>query len=437
MNPRLKRPLLAAVISGALVASGVVYSAPVYAGTSSVGTVLADVDPTGTATPTDTATTTTPATTAPTTTAATTEPTTAPTTTAATTEPTTAPTTTAATTEPTTAPTTTAATTAPTTTPATTTPTAVPDTTAPTGQFRINSFYLWTGQKVLLTPLNIADNGIADPATVGRVVNWGDGTSTRIYRGWVNIPHQYTRAGHFPITMTLTDQAGNAGAVKSSGPIVSVPAAKYKLNRYTVWPGQSFTMAVSGVPSGTTKITVDWGDGYAGTYPGRNATINGGYYYHRRNGGLIRGAVTIRVAYTNKFGISSWINAARVTVRTDSVKPTVKVSKPSQSYKASSWKYVRGTVADKGAGAPYVYVWVMRITGKKVYCFTQKKKWLRVYSQTQIENNCWGVPVKASKGKWSLKLGGVQKGTLYIDARAWDWADNASKWSSVKVKITR
>ena len=36
----------------------------------------------------------------------------------------------------------------------------------------------------------------------------------------------------------------------------------------------------------------------------------------------------------------------------------------------------------------------------------------------------------------SVKLSGLKKGTLYVDARTWDWADNASKWSSVKAKIT-
>jgi hypothetical protein len=35
-----------------------------------------------------------------------------------------------------------------------------------------------------------------------------------------------------------------------------------------------------------------------------------------------------------------------------------------------------------------------------------------------------------------MKLGSVKKGILYVDARTWDWGDNASKWSSIKVKIT-
>lgn len=59
-----------------------------------------------------------------------------------------------------------------------------------------------------------------------------------------------------------------------------------------------------------------------------------------------------------------------------------------------------------------------------------------MYSEADY-NKCSAIEAKVSKGKWSLKLSGLKKGTLYVDARTWDWADNASKWSSVKAKITR
>jgi hypothetical protein len=423
LNPRLKRQLLTAVISGALVATGAVAAAPANAASpvSAVGPVLAD-DPTTTPTVTD------PTTDAPTT-PATTEPTT---------EPTTAPTTTAATTAPTTAPTTTAATTAPTTTPATTTPTTVPPTKvdkAPTGSFRLNSFSLWIGQSVTVTQLNIADDGVKDPANVSRLIKWGDGTSTRIYKGWGAVGHRYTRAARYPISLTLADPAGHQTVLKTVGPLVSVPAARYKLSTFSVWPGQVFSMTIFNVPAGTTKITIDEGDGYAVNLPGRNQTFRL-YYYHRKTGQLVRGPVTIRAAFTNKFGTSSWLYAARPTVKTDSWTPVVKVTKPSGSNKASSWKTVKGTVTDKGSGAPYVYVWVAEQVGSKYYCFN--KGWHVITSDAAYYKYCYyGIPVKNVKGKWSLKVGGVKKGTFYVDARTQDWADRISKWASIKVKITK
>lgn len=386
MNPRLKRRLLTAVISGALVATGAVAAGPAYAApVSAVGPVLADEtspNPTDTTTP---------------------------------------PVETTAPPVETTAP------------PVETT--APPVDHAPTGTFKVNSFFLWVGQNITVTQLNIKDDGVADPANVKRLITWGDGNSTWIGKGWGAVGHKYLRAGHFPITLWLADPAGHTTAIKSTGPYITVPAAKYKVSANSVWPGQIFNLAISNVPTGTTKITVDEGDGYIVNLPGKSQTTRL-YYYHRRNGGLVRGPVTIRVAFTNKWGTSSLFYAARPTVKTDSWTPVVKVTKPSGSNKASSWKTVKGTVTDKGSGAPYVYVWVAEQIGSKYYCFN--KGWHLINSDALYNKYCYyGIPVKNVKGKWSLSVGGVKKGTFYVDARTEDWADRISAWSSIKVKITK
>ena len=420
MNPRLKRQLMTAVISGALIATGAVSAAPASAApVSAVGPVLADV----TTSPDPASTTTAPV-----------ETSSAPTgTTSGPTESSSAPTQTpSAPTESSSAPTQT--TSAPTESSSAPTETTAPD-NAPTGSFKLNSFYLWVGQNLTVTQQNIKDDGVVDPANVKRLITWGDGTSTAVYKGWGAVSHHYSRAAHFPITLWLSDPAGHTTAIRSAGPIVSVPAAKYKVSASSVWPGQVFSLAISNVPAGTTKITVDEGDGYVVNLPGKSQTIRL-YYYHRRNGGLIRGPVTIRASFTNKWGTSSLFYAARPTVKTDSWTPVVKVTKPSSSNKASSWKTVRGTVTDKGSGAPYVYVWVAEQVGSKYYCFN--KGWHLITSDALYNKYCYyGIAVKNVKGKWSLNVGGVKKGTFYVDARTEDWADRISAWSSIKVKITK
>jgi len=45
--------------------------------------------------------------------------------------------------------------------------------------------------------------------------------------------------------------------------------------------------------------------------------------------------------------------------------------------------------------------------------------------------------VQPVKGKWSVKVNGLTKSTIYVDALAWDWADRQSKWASVKSKLTK
>jgi hypothetical protein len=236
--------------------------------------------------------------------------------------------------------------------------------------------------------------------------------------------------------VTYKDAAGNSGKA-TSALTVSTPG-KVKLSKTSLWNGERFLVTFSSVPSGTSKIALNWGDGYISNHAGKNQSIRG-LYYTRKNGGLVTGGVTLYATYTNKLGTSAAIKIGKVTVKKDKTKPVVKIKKPSSPNRLKSWKTIKGTIADKGATSPYVYVWATRVTGSKSYCFTTKKKWKRYYGNAGYDKYCGASPVevKISGGKWSMKLPGLKKGTLYVDARAWDWSDNASKWASVKAKMTR
>lgn len=435
MNPRLSRPLLAIAISGALAASGAVFAGPAAADPSGTressvdaGALLADPEPEAsdpTAEPSGT-----PSETPPTTPSA--EPSVEPSTPA--TEPETEPSEPSA--EPSTPPASLPAPNpslpSPSTDPSTP---PTPDTTAPTGKFSINTTTLWSGQSVTLTQGAITDNQ-STPEQITRVVNWGDNTTSTLRAGQAPIKKRYAKNGKYTITFTLKDAAGNSGKATAANPTVNVVTpGKFKLNKTSVWSGQIFTLTISSVPAGTTKLALDWGDGWVTNLAPKNQTVRG-YYYKRKNGGLIKGGVTLRVTFTNKIGASSAIYAGKVTVKTDSWKPVVKVKKPKNANRIKSWKTVTGTATDKGSGVPYVYAFATRITGTAVYCYTPQKKWKRVYTEEQF-NDCRPLELKVNKGKWSFKLNGLKKGTLYIDAKAWDRADNASKWASIKSKITK
>jgi hypothetical protein len=401
MKSRLSRPLLAFAVTGALVAGGSLIAGPAAAdpgGThrlpSEAASVLDDPTPDPTADPTV-------------------EPTPDPTT-----EPTPDPTT-----EPTPDPTTEP------------TPDPTTDTVAPTGTFKLSSAALWIGQSVTLTQGAVTDE-TSTPDQIRRVASWGDGTSTTLTASTAKYTHKYTKNGKFTVTVTYSDAAGNAG--KATSAVSVTTPGKVKLTKTSVWNGERLHVVFSGVPAGTTKIGLNWGDGYLSTHPGKNQSVKGLYYHHRK-GGLIKGAVTLRATYTNKLGDSSAILIGKVTVKKDTSKPVVKIKKPAASNKLKSWKTVKGTFKDKGATAEIVNVWVTRVTGSKTYCFTTKKKWKRYYGNAGYNKYCSrsSVEVLIVKGKWSMKLPGLKKGTIYVDARAWDWADNASKWASVKAKITR
>ena len=439
MKTRLNRPLLAAVLAGAVVAGGAVYAAPALGAPGSSFSAAAAVDettdPTTEPTPTDPTSdptsdpTTSDPTTEPTTTPPTTEPTTEPTTTAPTAEPTTAPTTTA----PTTQPTTTAPTTQPTTTAPTTQPTTTPpDTTKPTGSFKLSLGSLWIGQRTTLTLVAIGDDRGA--ANVRRVVTWGDGTTSTLPATQASIVKQYVKAGRFTVTLTLTDAAGNKTVV-SSVVTVTVPG-KFKLSKSSVWHGERFTVTISAVPAGTTNIVFDSGDGYVDAIKPKNQTFTE-YYYHRFKGGLMpAGAVSLSAVFFNKNGGTIRIPVGKVTIKRDVWSPHVTITKPSKSNRAASWKTIRGTATDKGSGIPDLIVIALRKSGSKFYCYTPKKTWLRIYADSNL-TRCFNY-VKVSKGKWALAVKGQKKNTtLDVMAVGSDWSDRTSNTAERVQKLTR
>jgi hypothetical protein len=318
------------------------------------------------------------------------------------------------------------------------TPTEPPaDTTAPTGTFGLSTDALWIGQKVTLTQRSVADDR-TDPSEITRVVTWGDGTRAEtLAPGATTITKTYAKAGRYTVSVRLTDAAGNTAVAALAKPAVAVTVpGTFTFSKKSVWHGQKFKLTISKVPSGTTKINLDAGDGVVSELKGKNQTLSG-YFYHNSNDKLIKpGVVTFRATFTNAKGVSAVFTIGKVTIKRDSWNPKVKIKKPKSANRVSSWKTVRGTVSDKGAGAGAVFVWVTRITSTAAYCYTPRKTWKRVYSDEELYD-CDGVRAKLSKGKWSLGVKGLKKGTIYFDALAIDWSDRKSKWSTVKQQITR
>jgi hypothetical protein len=412
LQTRLKRPLLAVAVTGAILATGAAFSAPASAATP----VLAD-EPTATATQTDGGT-------------PTVDPTTESPTVDPTTDPTTPPTTDPAT-DPTTAPTTDPAS-DPTTTPTDTPPTTPADVTKPKGTAKINYSSLWVGQRTTLTLSGVSDDRSA-PSAIKRVVAWGDGSTTTLSPTTASVTKQYTRTGKFTIVVTLTDEAGNAATVKPAGVSVTVPG-KVKLSTTSVWHHQKFNVTFSSVPAGTTKIVLNEGDGYVTTLKGKNQTVPS-IYYHRYRGGLMpAGPVTLTATYTNKQGTTTPIVIGKVTIKKDSWNPHVTIVKPKHPERVSSWKTIHGTATDKGSGVHDVIVVPMKASGSKVYCYTAAKKWMRLYNDSDVEK-C-GVVVGVSKGKWSLGLKVLTKGDFTVIAVGEDWSDRASNVAQVTKKLT-
>ncbi|WP_250027866.1 hypothetical protein [Paractinoplanes maris] len=410
MNSRLSRPLLAAVVSGAFLAGGGLFAAPAFA----------EPTPTATESGTPTAEPTTPAP-DPTTTKPTPpppgDPTAPPTTLPPPTETTTPATTPPATTPPVTTP-------PVTTPPATTTPPPPADKTAPSGTFAPNRWSIFPGQSVTLTLTGIKDN-VSTPAQIKRVVTWGDGASSTVSTSATSIAHTYKSSGKKPITLTLTDAAGNKRVVKSVGPTVVPSSVKYKLSRTSVFHGQKFVWELLSVPAGATKITVAWGDGRATVISKPKKQKITRYYYATPNNMLVpTGTKTLKATAYNKYGAATPQVVGKVTLKPDTARPTVKIIPPSNAGKASSWKAIKGTVGDTGSGVKELIVIavVAKPNGTEACWSSAKKKWVTVTASTNI-NVCLNA-AKPSGGKFSLAVKSTPKGGLAISGIAADWAGN-------------
>ncbi|MFF0375102.1 hypothetical protein [Actinoplanes missouriensis] len=398
MKPRLSRPLITAIVSGALVAGGSIYASPVMAAPAGSGD----------STSSRTAPAEGPDTTAVTTVegqSAATEP---------------APVVT--TTEPATPPTTT------------------PDTVKPSGSFRLNTGALWIGQKVVFSQnANEYGDDVDADTSITRKISWGDGTTTTLAAGATGYTKQYTRAGRFNVTETLTDRSGNSFTTAAKTVGVTVPG-KYSLSRYTVYQGVPFYVKLNSIPAGTTKIKLNWGDGWVDDLSGKNQTLRGSILYRKNTSSKISGKVTLKVQLFNKYGATSWINVGTTNVLKDGWKPKVTVTKPKNANRISSWKTVKGTVSDKGSGVRFVGVTVVRITTSgKYYCLTPKKKWKRYTTEAQLLKHCANGKnvAKVSKGKWSLKVpAGVTKGKIVVLPWVYDYANNY-KDTYREAKLTR
>jgi hypothetical protein len=301
------------------------------------------------------------------------------------------------------------------------------DRVAPFGVFKLSGTAFWAGQWVTFTQ-RASDFGdlVSVDAKITRRIDWGDGTAITLGATATSASKQYARAGRFTVTETLTDEAKNVHRI-TQVVAVTIPGT-YKLTRTSVYQGVSFGVNVSNVPAGTKDIVINWGDGAVTGHPGKNGRIDYYFLKHAKTGKRISGNFPIKIAFGNANGYSAYQPVGTVKVVADNTKPVLRINKPVKPSRASSWRTVTGTVTETQSGAPYVYATVLWAnTAGATYCLTPDRKWKRYTSDAQLMKLCAdkGVRVAVSKGKWTLSVpAGLRKGNLLAWAWTWDWAEN-------------
>jgi hypothetical protein len=301
------------------------------------------------------------------------------------------------------------------------------DTTAPTGNYKMSLPSVWIGQRLTLTDLGVFDD-VSASENVSRTVDWGDGSTTVLDPLAADpIGKRYYAAGQFTVSVTLIDEAGNSSmATVANAVVTTTKPGKFKISPTSVFNYQRFTLAISSVPAGTTKINVAWGDGYGSSLAGKNQTI-GKRYYVRSNGTLVTsGTMTLTATFTNKNGATSAFVIGKVINRRDLTRPVIKFTRPKNANRVSSWSTIRGTATDSGSGILYNKIQILptRVsTSNRLYCYTPGKRWLLTDDNF---TGCAGTFVTVSKGKWSMKLPGLAKGAVLVVGKTYDYSDNTT-----------
>jgi hypothetical protein len=327
------------------------------------------------------------------------------------------------------------------------------DTTVPTGSFRLNHTSVWTGQRITVGQgLNEFDDTGDDKSTLTRVVSWGDGTSTALSPTTFEAAKSYSKAGNFKVTVIITDPAGNVSAIPPKTVAVTVPAGKASLSRKSVYQGAPFTVNIGKAPAGATKYRIDWSDGWISEHMATTKSRTGRVLFRYKwdpvkkgyvqvGTGRLSGVRAIKISWLNGKGFSAWQTIGNINLVKDGWKPSLKITKPSSPNRASSWKTVKGTVADKGSGVASVRGTAFRVTSTgKAYCLTANRKWKRYYSDADVAKYCYGQGAKATvvNGKWTFKVpAGLGKNQFFaVEIWAWDYTENLRSTYRT-AKITR
>lgn len=291
--------------------------------------------------------------------------------------------------------------------------------------YSLSSTAIWTGQSVTLKQDAFTDS---TPDTVPAVtIEWGDGATTETAHNADPLPHAYSAAGSYVVTVRVVDDGAETIA-EIAKPVVVVTAAggtfAFSPTWHWTWPngGHEATLKLSAVPSNTTRVWVNWGDGETSLVNKANATVK--HYYPFGSTGKYSAKVTLENAQGKVTK-----SAGTYTLKEDTYKPSATLKVPSSPSKASSWKTIQGTAKDAQIGMDSVGIQLWKWTSTKDYYYNFKtNKWVKYTPNvTNIPDAALKWVGVNSSGVWKTNVSGLSKGYyLEVDYVAFDKAGNDS-----------
>jgi hypothetical protein len=302
---------------------------------------------------------------------------------------------------------------------------------APTGTFTLNVNAIWAGQQVKLTQETLTDDDV-DPATVSRVINWGDGTTTSAAAGETSWTHAYTTVKAYGVSVTLND-----GEVEGPGtiaaPTVAVTTAPGTLGwqKSPVWtlPGYygEAVFAPTNLPATADQAWTDWRDGEFTLLKQGATSTTAPHWYPTGNH-------TPSVQLENRNGKATPRFANPLSVQNDTTDPNSAFTWPAAGTRnaSSSYKTLRGTGSDGQSGADIAEVFVVKYNATTLaYWDFAKKNWIAITREDQpIPATASGYSPVSASGTWAVPVSGFSKG-WQVDAYYWVY-DKVGNYSADK-----
>jgi hypothetical protein len=316
------------------------------------------------------------------------------------------------------------------------------DVTAPTGTYSASSDNATGGATI--TQASLSDDSGAGQVT--RTVDWGDGSPTQAWNSGTTIGHTYTltpaQEVRFPATVKLTDAANNSTTVDViPAPVFNdhtPPNGTFSVSPTAAWSGLTKVVVTMDAlnddrtPSGRITCLVTWGDGTTTDW-----TSIGPVEHVYAEAGTHTPTVTL----TDEAGNSSAPLATQtVVVSSDTVAPTVSITKSKPAHSVRAWRTLRGKATDtSGTGVNRVSVKAVEKRGSSWFGYrATTKSWVKASTKSKALSRA--VPFSRTTDashRWSAMLRGLTKGTLLVKASATDLVANHSAVVSRTVKLTR
>ena len=314
----------------------------------------------------------------------------------------------------------------------------MPDLTAPVAAYQVVQPNASNGD-VTIEQSALSDD-LSQPSGITQSISWGDATPDSSGPGTqTSFAHSYgpTKAVYYPV-VTVSDAKGNTGTYQLTVVVAdtTAPTGSYSANKTSAWARwttvtvKQLAIADDLSQPGNITQTIDWGDGTVTPWTGTLV----------RHQYSAAGSYAPTVTLTDEAGNASTpITTSAITVKADTVAPTVRLVLPKPRTSVRSWRTMKGRAGDVGTGVATVRAKLVEKRATGWYAYHPKAgTWQHVSSKAVAWKKAGTKTVKPTATRtWSMPVRRLSRGLLLVKFSAVDHVGNVRAWQLHQQQLTR